>query len=248
MRRILIVVAVLMFPVAAFAQVSNLQVLPASPTSSHFVQLSVTHPACPALDGVVRNGFFLDIEFNEPLCIGVPLTVTTTLNVGYLPAGAYTIRLVDTSGVPPSRTVINPNAGTFTVTDGFVTVLPAAPTTRDVIQVGVQHPLCPVFQRATRSGSVINLEFTLPEVCIGTPPTVTTTLVVGNLPAGTYTLRGVNVNDPGAPVVTVPDAGSIVVAATHGGADVPALDATGMAALIAAIAIAAFLAIRRAAL
>ena len=248
MRRVAIIAAVLLVTIPAFAQSVSVQVQPASPTTGHFVRLAVTHPSCPPLDRAVRNGSFLDIESDTPPnCITTPPIVTTTLNAGYLPAGTYTIRFVDTSA-PPARTITNPNAGTFTVTAGFLEVLPPAPTTADVVRVRVHHPLCPVFVRATRNGSIISLEYTVPEACIGTPPDTTTTLTVGYLPAGTYTLRTVDVTNPGTPVVNNADAGSIVVAESHHGADVPALDATGLTALIAAIAIAAFMAIRRAAL
>ncbi|HEY0140019.1 MAG TPA: hypothetical protein VGF48_03930 [Thermoanaerobaculia bacterium] len=247
MSRLLAVVLVLCAVVPAFGQVV---VLPAAPSPNHFVRLSVTGPSCPGVTRAVRNGAFLDIESDTPpFCIATPPTVTTVLNAGYLPHGTYTIRFVDTSA-PPARTIVEANAGTFTVTmeSHWIRPTPPAPTSTDFVSVAVHLPSCIPVAGATRNGSFIDLRLTPREVCLGAEPIVITTLGIGYLPADTYTFRVFNVNDPSAPVLEDADAGSLVVAESHGPAHVPTLDFGGMAALIMAISIAAFIAIRRAAL
>lgn len=246
MSRLAAVLVVLFAAVPAFAQVV---VLPAAPTADHFVRLSVTGPSCPGVTRAVRNGAFIDIESDTPpVCITTPPIVTTTLNAGYLPDGTYAIRFVDTSA-PPARTVTNANAGTFAVTGGrSIEVVPPAPSTAHFVSVKVTHPGCIPVVAAVRNGSFIDIHATPREICLGAEPHYTTTFGVGHLPAGTYTFRTLNMNNPGAPVVLQPDAGSVVVAQSHGGEHIPALDAKGLLALTLAIAIAASIALRRAAL
>jgi hypothetical protein len=51
-----------------------------------------------------------------------------------------------------------------------------------------------------RTGSVIELRYA-PENCPILPPVVTVTVPLGNLPAGSYDLRLLDVNDPSSPVL-----------------------------------------------
>lgn len=250
MSRVAAVALLLLFAITAQGQIGSVQVVPPAPTPDHFVRLVVTHPSCPTVDRVVRNGAFLDIESDSPLfCIATPPIVTTTVNAGYLPPGTYTIRYVNTT-VPPEQRIQEANLGTVTVAidDRRILPVPAAPTTAHFLSVTVRLPSCVPAVAAVRNGSFIDVHTTPRDICLAAEPIIATTLGIGYLPAGTYTVRMVNVNNPSAPVVEFPDVGSIFVAESHGGEHIPTLDARGMAMLVLSIAIAAFIALRRAAL
>lgn len=124
---------------------------------------------------------------------------------------------------------------------GGVTIAPAAPTSRDVVTAAIDVPVgCTVTTRTTTAGTVIRTDVAISGCIVGPPPfSLREEVVLGVLPAGTYTYEVYVIDDGARPSLAtrVP----LVVAPVA----VPMLRDGSLAVLAVTLACAASLVVRR---
>jgi hypothetical protein len=123
-----------------------------------------------------------------------------------------------------------------------VTVTPSAPTTATPVTLSLSYSSC-FYDPAgfQRTGNTIDLKLTrIGSVCVLLPPG-TFSVNLGSLPAGSYTVRVLDVSDPQAPQVLATSVFAVTPAPAHG---VPMLDLRGILAAMLLLGFAGSFALR----
>jgi hypothetical protein len=123
-----------------------------------------------------------------------------------------------------------------------VTVTPSAPTTATPVTLSLTYSPC-LYDPAgsQRTGNTIDLKLVRnSSVCVLLPP-ASVTIGMGSLPAGSYTVRVVDVSDPSAPQVLATSIFAVTPAPAHG---VPMLDLRGILAAMLLLGLAGSFALR----